>query len=168
MTYEVELGGTKVTVSIRPHPDGGYRISVDGRPERHVQAGRLGAAEWWLADSERGRRTVAVHLEGEKLSAQVEGHGVLGTVVDPRDKALSQMDSVGGGTIRTPMPGAVARVLVKVGDQVKQGQVLVVIEAMKMENEFRSPIDGVVKEVPVQVGAAIDGGTVLAVVEEGA
>jgi biotin carboxyl carrier protein len=163
VTYEVELGGRKVAIAIRPHPEGGYQVSVDGGPERHVRAGQLGEAEWWLQDG--GRRTVAVHVSGERVSAQVRGHGLSGTVVDPRSKALSQGSGATEGTIRTPMPGAVARVLVAVGDTVAAGQVLVVVEAMKMENEFRSPLAGQVVEVPVVAGATVESGAVLAVVE---
>jgi biotin carboxyl carrier protein len=163
LTYEVELGGRKVAISIRPHPEGGYQVSVDGGPERRVAAGRLGEAEWWLEDG--GRRTVALHVEGERVSAQVRGHGLQGSVLDPRKKALAQGAGAAEGTIRTPMPGAVARVLVSVGEAVAAGQVLVVVEAMKMENEFRSPLAGKVVEIPVVAGATVETGAVLAVVE---
>lgn len=166
MTYEVEIGGRTARVEIAAHPAGGYVVRVDGGPERHVHAGALGAAERWLAD-ERGRRTVALHLDGEVLTAQLHGHGLTGKVVDPRQRALASDGGSGEGTIRTPMPGAVARVLVGVGDAVHKGQVLVVVEAMKMENEFRSPVDGVVREVPAVAGTSVDGNTVLVVVEPG-
>jgi biotin carboxyl carrier protein len=62
------------------------------------------------------------------------------------------------------MPGAVARVLVKPGDAVQKGQVLVVVEAMKMENEFKSPVDGVVREVHAVPGTAVEANTLLVVV----
>jgi acetyl-CoA/propionyl-CoA carboxylase biotin carboxyl carrier protein len=163
VTYEVELGGRKAVISIRPHPEGGYQVSVDGGPERRVHAGQLGEAEWWLEDD--GRRTVALHVHGGNVSVQVQGHGLLGTVVDPRKKALTQGSGATEGTIRTPMPGAVARVLVAAGDTVSAGQVLVVVEAMKMENEFRSPIPGKVVEVAVVAGVTVEAGAVLAVVE---
>jgi biotin carboxyl carrier protein len=63
------------------------------------------------------------------------------------------------------MPGRVVRVLVASGDRVTAGQPVVVVEAMKMENEMRSPKDGVVREVNVQEGAAIEGGAVLMVID---
>lgn len=71
----------------------------------------------------------------------------------------------GGGTIVAPMPGKVARIKVKVGQTVKAGEGVVVVEAMKMENEFKSAIDGVVKEIKVAEGESVEGGAVLVVIE---
>ena len=64
-----------------------------------------------------------------------------------------------------PMPGRVVRVLVSIGDRVLAGQPIVVVEAMKMENELRSPKDGVVREVNVQAGGAVEARAVLVVIE---
>jgi biotin carboxyl carrier protein len=62
------------------------------------------------------------------------------------------------------MPGKVVRVLVKQGEQVQEGQGLVVVEAMKMENELKSPKVGVVAELHAQEGQAVEAGAKLAVV----
>ena len=63
--------------------------------------------------------------------------------------------------VESPMPGNAWKVLVKEGDQVKEGQVLIILEAMKMENDIMSPIDGVVASVNVVEGASVNGGDVL-------
>ena len=63
------------------------------------------------------------------------------------------------------MPGRVVRVLVSIGDRVLAGQPILVVEAMKMENELRSPKDGVVREVNVQAGGAVEARAVLVVIE---
>ena len=63
------------------------------------------------------------------------------------------------------MPGKVLRFLVAEGEEVKKGQGLVVMEAMKMENELKSPKDGVVKKISSCAGVAVDGGTLLLVIE---
>jgi biotin carboxyl carrier protein len=63
------------------------------------------------------------------------------------------------------MPGKVVKLLVKPGDEVKARQGLVVVEAMKMENELRSPKDGRVAEVLVAEGASVEAGRLLVVVE---
>jgi biotin carboxyl carrier protein len=63
------------------------------------------------------------------------------------------------------MPGKVIEVLVAEGDNVEKGQGLVIVEAMKMENEVRSPIAGEVKEIKVKPGDAVEGGAVLLIVE---
>ena len=67
--------------------------------------------------------------------------------------------------IKAPMPGRVVRVLVSVGDHVRARQGVVVVEAMKMENELRAPRDGTVKEVVIAAGAAVESGAVLVVIE---
>src|SRR5262249_16379430 len=86
---------------------------------------------------------------------------------DPRD-----MQSRKGGESRTgrleissPMPGKIVRILVKPGDQVEEGHGLVVIEAMKMQNELKSPKAGRVGEVRGQAESAVAAGQVVAVVE---
>jgi biotin carboxyl carrier protein len=63
------------------------------------------------------------------------------------------------------MPGKIVAVLVSDGDKVEKGQGLVIVEAMKMENEVRCPINGEVREVRVKTGDAVEAGAVLAVVE---
>jgi biotin carboxyl carrier protein len=75
--------------------------------------------------------------------------------------------AVAAGTqqVLAPMPGKVVKVLVKPGDDVKARQGLVVVEAMKMENELRSPKDGRVAEVLVTEGASVEAGRLLVVVE---
>jgi biotin carboxyl carrier protein len=70
-----------------------------------------------------------------------------------------------GQTLRAPMPGKVTHVAVQVGDAVDAGTPLLVIEAMKMENEFRASAPGTVKDVRVGAGQAVNAGDVLVVVE---
>jgi biotin carboxyl carrier protein len=70
-----------------------------------------------------------------------------------------------GQTLRAPMPGRITHVAVSVGDAVATGTTLVVIEAMKMENEFKAGIAGMVKEVRVEPGQAVNPGDVLIVIE---
>jgi biotin carboxyl carrier protein len=166
MKYRIELQGREASVSVRPLPDGQFAVAIDDGAERVVHAHVLGTAEWLLRD-EGGSRKVAVHVRGDALTAQVRGRGVSGRVEDPRSVAHHAGDTASAGTIRSPMPGAVARVLVRVGDAVTKGQVLVVVEAMKMENEFRSPCDGVVGELGAVAGTAIEAGALLVTVTPG-
>ena len=65
--------------------------------------------------------------------------------------------------MKAPLPGSVISILVKEGDAVKSGQVLMLIEAMKMENEVLAPSDGVVKKIPVSQGAMVAAGDTLIV-----
>lgn len=67
----------------------------------------------------------------------------------------------GAETINAPMPGTIVNVQVKAGDAVTKGQVLLVLEAMKMENEIMSPRDGVIAGVHVSKGESVDSGKLL-------
>ena len=160
MTYEVEIGGRTAQVDVRAHPDGGWWVAVDGQPARHVTGRAVGAAEWKIV-VDHGRRVAAV-VHGDRIDAQLaDGTGLTGTVVDPRDKALAALSGGGEGTVCTPMPGAIVRVLVEAGATVATGDVLVVVEAMKMENEFKAPVAGIVETVHVSAGESVESGAQL-------
>jgi biotin carboxyl carrier protein len=83
---------------------------------------------------------------------------------DPVSAGDTPKTAPGAISITAPMPGRVARVLVAVGDRVTARQGVVVVEAMKMENELRAPKDGTVKEVLARPGAAVESGAVLVVI----
>lgn len=80
-------------------------------------------------------------------------------------KAAPKKVSGNGEKIEAPMPGNILRVNVNVGDAVKKGDVLLVLEAMKMENEIKSPKDGTIGDVAVKSGAQVNTGDVLVVIE---
>lgn len=98
---------------------------------------------------------------------EVDGHPVRYATEDLRQwKRSSALAGAGGrANITAPMPGKVVRILVAVGDMVTAGQGIVVIEAMKMQNELKSPVDGVVSRLAVTNNEGVAAGTVLAVVE---
>jgi len=90
------------------------------------------------------------------------------TLADPkRLRSAMAAGALAGGVARitAPMPGKVVRVLVEAGAQVEAGEGIVVVEAMKMQNELKSPRAGKVVTVNVDVGATVNGGDVLAVIE---
>jgi biotin carboxyl carrier protein len=95
-------------------------------------------------------------------------HAYAITLSDPkRLRAGQSAGAQADGTARivAPMPGKVVRVLVEQGATVEAGQGLVVVEAMKMQNEMKSPRAGLVTELPVKAGATVNTGDVLAVIE---
>lgn len=71
----------------------------------------------------------------------------------------------GAAEIKTAMPGKVVRVLVEPGAEIRQGEGVIIVEAMKMQNEMKSPKDGIVKEIRANEGATVNAGDVLAVIE---
>ena len=79
-------------------------------------------------------------------------------------KAAPAVAVAGAGTVSAPMPGTVLDIMVKEGDVAKSGQVCVILEAMKMENELPAPCDGTVKSVNVTKGASVNTADVLVVI----
>jgi biotin carboxyl carrier protein len=105
---------------------------------------------------------------GSDLQLCVGGERYSATLHDPRS-FRSRRDAVdsqhGPRKLVAPMPGKVVRVLVSEGDAVEAGQGLMVVEAMKMQNEIKSPKNGIVRKIAASNGAAVNAGDVLAIVE---
>ena len=110
------------------------------------------------------RRRVFVVRDGDHVFAQVDGREYRLNVVS-RVAEGSGEHAAAPGELEAPMPGRVTRVAVSVGDLVKRGQELIVVEAMKMENALIAPMDGVVKSLAVKVGDMVAPGPALVVVE---
>ena len=102
-----------------------------------------------------------VHVAGRTVPVQVRLAGSFGR----QDKGPVAAKGSGPQRVVSPMPGKIVRVLVKPGDHVTARQGLVVVEAMKMENELRAARDGRVRELSAAVGQSVDAGAVLMVVE---
>ncbi len=160
MIYEVEVEGKSRMVSVRRSPDGGWCIQVDDGPEEHVQGSKVDNAEW-MFDFDGRRRSIGCYVDGDHGHVQVGGYALRSTILDPRDRALGLSGGQDEGTVSTPMPGVIVRIPAPLGSTVKVGDVVIVVEAMKMENEYKSTIDGVVTAVHVAVGQAVEANTVL-------
>lgn len=76
-------------------------------------------------------------------------------------QSTASIEAVPANAVTAPLSGSVSRILVEVGQQIDAGQVLLVLEAMKMETEITAPVAGTVKSVPVQVGSPVQGGDIL-------
>ena len=170
MTFEVELDGTRRSVTVESvgaaSPGGGeFRVRLDGQVHRvDVCATDLGLS-LVLADG-RSVDAVLTGLLGGHWFVQLP-HADLSVVVDGRRQERGPSAAIVDGEQRVyaPMPGRVVRVLVKPGDAVALRQGLVVVEAMKMENELGSPKAGTVKAVAVTEGMSVEAGRLLVVVD---
>jgi pyruvate carboxylase subunit B len=101
-------------------------------------------------------RPFFIRVDGELKEVFVESISTpLGGKVIKEQKAGALPQATAPGHAKSPMPGTLTKLKVKVGDKVKQGDTLAIVEAMKMENEVLSPIDGVVKEIYATQGAQI-------------
>ena len=111
----------------------------------------------------------AHHREGTMHHVSLGGANVAVEIVDPlalRRKGADDQAGA-GGVIKALMPGRVVRLLVNKNDSVRRGQSLLILEAMKMENDIQSPVDGVVDEIFVSSGDTVEaGGQLLHVREE--
>ena len=171
MTFEVDINGRSRTVSVEPAAPGRYRVTVDAQPH-DVDAARVGTLglSLFVDAAERASHDVQVAPAARTgdLLIRIDGRIVTATVNGRRaGRAALQarMRVDGEQSIVAPMPGRVVRILVSPGDAVTARQGVVVVEAMKMENELRAPKDGRVKEVAVEPGASVEAGRVLVVIE---
>ena len=115
------------------------------------------------AAATRHARAVVVR-DGDRVFAQVGGRNYR-LMVMSRAAAEAAEHAPAQGELEAPMPGRVTRVAVAVGDAVKRGQELIVVEAMKMENALVAPTDGVVTSLAVKVGDMVAPGPALIVIE---
>jgi propionyl-CoA carboxylase alpha chain len=152
-----QSGGRELPVEYRALRDGSFRLADDVRATIHAWSESAIDVE---IDGRRGRSRVT--RSGDRVLVGCAA-GDVELVVQPRFQ-LPGGDQTSGGCV-APMPGKVIDLRVSVGDTVRAGETLVLLEAMKMEHPMSAAEDGVVSEVRVAVGDQVEGGTVLLVVE---
>jgi len=171
MQLHIEVNGRVKTVDVE-QKEGLYRVVIDG-VERMVDAAAVDGTTFSLICLADGRSSQEVGLSPTGLPGETAVHMATGVVSARVLTGAAGRFGRGGavalaaGTqqVLAPMPGKVVKVLVKAGDEVKARQGLVVVEAMKMENELRSPKDGRVSDVLVAEGASVEAGRLLVVVD---
>ena len=176
MRIDVEIDGKVRDVTVEPDAarPGHVRVSWDGRTrevdarvvERDRHGVLLSLVEVGAGAASRQVRCGAAGRNG-LTELRLGGGVVVEAVINGRRTAGEAAGDAGGGASRltAPMPGKVVRVLVAPGDRVEARQPLVVVEAMKMENELAAPRAGTVTEVPVTEGMSVEAGRLLAAVE---
>jgi propionyl-CoA carboxylase alpha chain len=154
-------GGARLEVRYRAAPDG-VRVAVGGEalPPLRVHAARPDLVDLEVAGV---RRRFAVHAAGERVYVDSD----LGaSELRPLPRFAEPEAELAAGSLVAPMPGLVTQVCVALGDAVAKGDVLVVLEAMKMEQPIRAPHAGRVAELHAAAGQQVEAGAVLAVIEE--
>ncbi len=162
MRYYVTLdpapGAAPIVVDITELPSGALRASIDGRPI-DLDVVPVGPQLSVRVDGQ----VVDLTMEGAppEVGAVASGHRSYVRVESERMRSAEQAKKAkhtgGDKEIRSPMPGRVVKVLVAPGDEVAAGQGLLVLEAMKMENEVRARAAGKVAQVHVAAGTAVEG-----------
>jgi biotin carboxyl carrier protein len=167
MAFIAKLGEQSYTVEIEETGKSVYRVAVDGN-EFIVDGKKTGRTNYSLIVDNRSFE-VEVDNTDDEYRVLVDGRSYHVTLVDERrvrvGGAQAGLELEGRQRVSVPMPGKVIAVLVSEGDTVEKGQGLVIVEAMKMENEVHSPISGEVKEIKVKPGDTVEGGAVLVIVE---
>jgi biotin carboxyl carrier protein len=183
LRYEIEAGGRVRHVTADRTGDT-FAVSVDGRLHR-VDAARLDAHTLSLivdSDVPAGRQEPAgrpgpfgpgkvyeatITSDNEGRVVVVNGRPPVAVRLNGRGGKRKPDRAAGSGPLRiaAPMPGKVVRVLVATGDAVRARQPLVVIEAMKMENQLRAGRDGTVTEIRARDGMLVEAGALLIVIQ---
>ncbi len=166
MAYEVTLGGVVVRAELRELPGGRYEVILDGHASivdaRFPEAGVI----HMIRDGEAYELDVRETDGGQEVT--LYGSRYMVEVLDERRKVLRSLGrgARGGGgrqVLATSMPGKVVALLVELGEVVEEGQGIVVVESMKMENELKAEHAGVVTEIVVVPGETVEGGASLVV-----
>ena len=167
MKYVVQLNDERKTVTLGPEgvryddatPLHAQLSDIEGSPIRMV---KIGTQVYRVVVQRRqGRGRYTLWIDGYRFEAEA---------LDERTRAIRDLSAastgpVGPAPVRAPMPGLIVRVNVKAGDTVQAGQGLVVMEAMKMENELRTTAAGRVRSVEVTPGTAVEKGALLVALE---
>jgi biotin carboxyl carrier protein len=170
MTFEIEANGRPHIVSVERVAAGDrYRVTLDGR-SRVVDAVRVSPDRLSLIFSDAGHASVETGFADGLSVGELTVHLDSGTVTTALNgrrlrRGAATASSAGEQRIVAPMPGRILRVLAAPGDMVAARQPVIVVEAMKMENELSCLRPGRVKEVGVTVGESVEAGRLLAIVE---
>jgi biotin carboxyl carrier protein len=157
-------GSDRIVVVEGPLADGRFRVAIDGAVHE-VDARAIRPGTWsllirgnsFVVDLDKRRTGIAASVGASEAMLQVEDalHRRLAQAAQPRG------GRAGGETLRAPIAGKVVKVLVAVGDTVAPHGPVIVLEAMKMENELVSERGGTVKAIHKQAGQAVDTGDLL-------
>lgn len=165
MKYTAIIDGERLDIELTRGDGETVEAEIEG--ERYVldlQVVEPGV--YWVRWDNRSIE-ISVAANAEAYAVSVGNQRTAVEIIDPRAalRRAGQQGHAGAVELRAPMPGKIVKVLVRVGDQAEVNQGLLVIEAMKMQNEVKSPKKGTVTKVEVKEGAAVNAGDLLAIVD---
>ncbi len=167
MRYYATVAGKQLTADVEALENHRFALTLDGQ-RYEIDAAAIGSGAASMLINHRSY-TVRFEENGDEVNVYLGNQPFQIDVVSEQRFRLRagtpKSSTEGRQVLVAPMPGKVARVLVRLGDEVKEGQGLVVVEAMKMENELRSPKSGKVVELQAQEGNAVEKNAKLVTVE---
>ncbi|PWB62969.1 MAG: acetyl-CoA carboxylase biotin carboxyl carrier protein subunit [Deltaproteobacteria bacterium] len=166
MNYIGTIGEKEVRVSVRETGVARYAVTIDGQ-EHLVDAHQVQSSVWSVL---YGETSFEVDVQGkdEEFEVLISGDCYKFTLMNEQRRAMIRAGgkgAAGKAMVTSPMPGKVVKLLVKEGQEVKADQGVIVVEAMKMENELKSAVAGKVKEIFVKEGEVVESGAKLLLVE---
>jgi biotin carboxyl carrier protein len=168
LTFRIELDGRSYRLALESNGTHSAYALNDGEQDLAGRASFAfvspGVYSVFLGDRSH---TIYLAKAGDQLEVWADGKRRSISIVDPRDDVEGAGASARTGRfeLRTPMPGKIIKVLVELHAPVRAGQGLVVVEAMKMQNEIKSPKEGVVSRLSAVEGATVGAGALLVTVE---
>ncbi len=166
MNYIGTIGEKEVKVSVREVGVAKFVVAIDGK-DFLVDAHQVQSSVWSVLH-EFASFEVDVQGRDEEYEVLIDGDCYKFTLMNEQRKALMRgggKSAAGKAMVASPMPGKVVKLLVDVGEEVKIDQGVIVVEAMKMENELKSAVTGKVKEIFVKEGEVVESGAKLLLVE---
>lgn len=169
MSYEIKLDNRDAIVEMIYQEGNNYKIVVDNK----VYELDITMVEEGIYSILLDNRSFNVELIRNENSKKYTINTYLNTyeveIVDAEAKYLKAREEglfgEEGSTISSPMPGKIVKIPVKIGDEIKEGETVIIVSAMKMESEFKARIDGVIKDILVKEGDTVDGNQVLVEIE---
>ena len=165
MKFEVHVAGKTRIVDLE-HEAGGWRATLDGE-SIVADAVEITPNTFSILFAGQSFEISVTSSANGKVKLQAGTQEFSAEVIDPRawsGRRHGGVEAEGRQQITAPMPGKVVRLLVKTGDHVEAGQGLLVVEAMKMQNEIRSPKSGAVEKVFASEGQAVNAGEALCII----
>ena len=166
MKLHADIAGTKQEVEVK-RTDDTVNAVVDGR-EYTLDVSQPEPGLYVLRDGSKKNVAFVSNLADGTSQVSLNNHTIDVKLTDPKRLRGSSVDADqagGAAEIKTAMPGKVVRILKAVGDEVLKGEGVIVVEAMKMQNEMKSPKDGVIKEIHVSESDTVSAGDVLVVID---
>lgn len=168
MTYIATTRGTTSRIQVEESQPNQFRVLIDGKefaidflePQRNILSLIIGGKSYEV--------DVDVAADSDAFGVEIKGDHYEIEVVEERKKKLAMKLSKGASgrqDLKSPMAGNVRKILVQAGESVVVGQVLLILEAMKMQNEIKSPIDGIIGSVSAREGITVSMGDPLCVVD---
>jgi biotin carboxyl carrier protein len=164
MKHEVEIDGNHLEIDLEQR-DGRVQACVGSR-EYELEVVSPEAGVFCLISDDRIFECNVWEREQNSFRVLIDGRTFDSTIIDRKHRrTVTEHHIEGVQNLIAPMPGKVVRVMLAAGDEVESGQGVLVVEAMKMQNEIKSPKAGKVIEIRVVEGATVTAHQILAVVE---